>query len=283
MLFKKSKLGLRLLKQALKTFREEKKLWFLPLIGRGFFFLILISISLMVWKIRSLATFPKLKVHDFLLIYLIVILALWLGNIVSAYFNTALMYGVTQYQQNQRVSLKTALNKAWQRFWAVFVMIFAHFTVGGFTLLFGNRFAATSRFTQLVSGLPWRFASFFIPSLMVDNPVNYFQNLRRSSQLMLQIAGDKPQFNLGYLWLSLFFRLISMIPISIGFYLQQNIWKISGTSLTFLLLLAFVVMLNGIHVVIHFAIYHYFAHGITLKNFQATDLAQSIGRREWED
>src|ERR1700722_7131291 len=108
MLFKKSKLGWRLLSQARKIFKDEKKLWLLPLIGRGFFFLILLAISLLVWEIRSGGWYPKLTLKDFLLIYLIVLIALWIGNIVSAYFNAALVFCLKDYQQQQPISLKSA-------------------------------------------------------------------------------------------------------------------------------------------------------------------------------
>ncbi len=283
MLFKKSKLGLRLLRQSGRVFREEKKLWLLPLIGRGFFFLILVTISFLVWKIRSGDLYSKLTLGDFLIIYLIVILALWIGNIISTYFNAALISGLKQYEQHQLVSLKIALTQAWSHLWGIFIMILAYFTVGAWAALFRNRSSTTSRFNKLLLGLPWIFASFFVSTLVTDTNRSYFQNLRRSSQLMFDIAGSQPQFNFSFFWISIVLRFISFVPMLIGLQLHQSIWRIFGTVLTFFILLLVAVFFNGVNVTLHYALYQYFAYGKTFKNFQSTDLAESIGREQWLD
>ena len=109
MLFKKSQLGLRLMQQSLKVFQEQKKLLILPLIGRSFFFLVLCATSFLVWTIRiGKIDYQQLSTREILIGYAILLLAFFLANILSTYFNTVLVFSLNQYDRGEKPQFKFA-------------------------------------------------------------------------------------------------------------------------------------------------------------------------------
>lgn len=283
MLFKKSQLGWRLMRQSLAILFRHKKLLIFPLIGRGFFFTIIVIMSALVWIIRSgKIDYNSLTTKQVLWGYFFLILALWIGNIVSAYFNAALSFCLFQYEKNQKISLVEGLRVAGQHFWNIFNWILAHFILGSITAIFGKKLSETGFINRLFSGLNWRFASFFIPQMIIFEPGGFWQVLQRSSQLMRNFAGKYPQINYSYIWYSLFLRFFSMLPMTIGLQLGTRVWITSGITVTITLMLIIVVMVNAVFVTVHYAHYEYAANNKTIQHFRTPDLAAAIGSRKWE-
>jgi Family of unknown function (DUF6159) len=280
MLFKKSKHGWRLLRQSLAVFRKYKKLLLFPLIGRGFFFLIIVAITGMVWAIRSgLIDYNRLSTADIGWMYLIVILALWFGNLVSAYCNAALTVCLIQCDQNQPISLTQGFRTAARRWLIIFEFILAYFTVGFWVNLFRSQFSPTGRINQLLSGLSWGMAIFLMPTLIINEPAGFTKTLQRSSQLMFDFASPNPQLNFSYMWFSLLTRFIGLLPLLIAAEFHSLAVHIVGMVVTFFLLLGIVVLFNAAFVSILQALYQYIAHRRTLPSFQTSDLETAISSK----
>ncbi len=175
MLFKKSQLGWHLLCQSLAVLQEWKKLWVFSLIGRGFFFLILTSITVLAWTLRmGKIDYQSLSTKQIAWGYVIVLLALWIGNIVSAYFNAALTACLIQVENHQKISLRQGLRSALSQFWIIFSWIVAHFTLGPVIMIFRSKLEEYPRINQLLSGRNWGFAAFLVPPLIIHERLDFF-------------------------------------------------------------------------------------------------------------
>lgn len=279
MLFKKSQRGNRLLRQSFSVLWEHKKMLIFSLAGKGFFYLILISITTFVWMVQTnKIDYNQFSSTQIWIGYGLLLLILGLGNLIVAYFNAALTHCLLQYEQGQEISLRQAMNNANQRFWAITCWILFHFTVGIFINFFPDKLKEKAKINQLLSGLSWPYASFLIPPLLITEPMSFTSTLKRSGELMLNFAGKKPIVNFSFFWINIFFRLLCFIPMFIAWMINQPLWTVIGTALTFSLLLIVSVLFNGISVVFFQAIYQYIAHGKTFPHFQTQDLSTSLIR-----
>lgn len=268
MLFKKSQLGWRLLVSSLKVVRQHKKWLILPLVGSGFFFSIILAIAGLAWALRTgMVDYHRFSASQLAWGYLVLLLLLWFGNIVSAYFNAAAMVCLCAYDHGLEISLRKGLRAAAKRLVTIFYWTVAHF-------IFAIK--VPERFKPLLSELNWRSASFLIPPLIVNEPAGFASTLRRSSQLMRASAGKYPQMNFTYSWFSFFLRLLCLIPITVGLTIHTLPWMITGAAITFILLLALVVALKTILVVILQAIYEWVAHHKVLRGFCVEDISTAI-------
>jgi len=274
MVFKKSQLGWRLLRSSITVFWKHKKLLIFPLIGRGIFFMILLAITTLVWMVNTgIINYNRLSTREIVWIYVIVLAVLWIGNIVSAFFNAALTACLRQEQQGQEIRLSAGFGEAGRRFWTIFCWIIAHFTFGIFIMIFRSQLDESGRINRLLSGLPWRTASFLVTPLIVNQPAGFIPTLQRSSRLMREYAGKNPRINYGYGWLSLSLRILSFVPMAVT---SSPI----GIVLTCILLLMVMVLFNGTAIAILQGLYQFIAHGQTIPHFRTKDLTAAITPKE---
>ncbi|GEM_PF-5366171 len=279
MLFKKSQRGNRLLRQSFSVLWEQKKMLIFSLAGKGFFYLILISMTTFVWMVQTdKIDYNQFSSNQIWIGYGLLLLILGIGNIIVAYFNAAFTHCLLQYEQGQEISLCQAMNNANRRFWAITYWILFHFTFGLFINFFPDKLKEKAKINQLLSGLSWPYASFLIPPLLINEPMSFISTLKRSGELILNFAGKKPIINFSFFWINIFLRLLCFIPILISWLINQPLWTETGTVLTFFLLLIVSVLFNGISVVFLQAIYQYIAQGKTFPHFQTQDLATSLIR-----
>ena len=277
MLFKKSQHGWRLLRQSLAYFQRHKKLLILPLIGRGFFFMVFGGMGLVFWAMRS----KKIDYYhwsgkEILLFYAAILLAALLANMVSSYFSGTLIVCMRQNENGAKTDLSASLRAAKQRLGVIFYAILANFTLNIIAMIFRGKFKESDRLGQLLSGLNWAWAYFLVFPLIMNETAGFLPSLQRSSQLMRHFAGKNPQIHYTFAWLSLALRLLCSIPMIAGFLTGQTVWSMVGSVITVLLYLGIAVILNGTSVIISQAFYQYIAHGKTITNFQTTDLATAI-------
>lgn len=273
MLFKKSQLGWRLLKESLKYFLQHPKLLVFPLLSRGFFLILVSIISFYLWEIRSgIINYNRLTSTDIIWIYLAITLALWIGNWVGFYFNAALVAGLKQIEQQQNVYIMESLKQAFRRLWVIFCWILIHFTFGFLLIFFHQKLIQSKKINHLLSGLGWAWANFFILPLIIHEPSGYFSTLQRSSQIMRAYAGDKPKLRYRYGFLSYSLRILSTLPMIIGLHLTPLVWKISGISLTFLMLLITMIIFNIFFVSVNAALYQLIVNNKVICGFQKKDL-----------
>lgn len=279
MLFKKSQRGWRLMRQGLAILQENKSLIILSLIGRGFFFLMITAMMVMAWLIRSgKIDYNSLTSSEVWAGYGVLVLALWIGNIMTGYFNAALTACLLQYVNGQSVNLKQSLRIAWRRFWIIFLSIFAHFTLGFVVMIFHGQFNESGRINRLLSGLNWRFATLLMAPLIINEPMDFLPTLQRSSQLMYDFAGKNPQFNFSCSYLSLFLRALCTLPMIVGLHIDTPLGITAGLVATFFLLLGVAVLFNATFVVISQALYQQIAHHKTIAHFCTQDLTAAIIR-----
>lgn len=281
MLFKKSQHGWRLLKQGTALLAEQKKIWILPLIGRGFFFLLLVALSLVTWSIRSgMVDYRSLSGKEIFWGYVIILLILWMGNLVSAYYNAAFTACLLQLERGEKMSLWAGMRAADRRFWTILSWIVMHFTFGFVVTAFRNKLTQVEQINRWLCGLRWPFACFLFQPLIINEPAGFFKTLQRSSELISQSVGKNPSVNFSYMLLSLMMRLVSTLPVVIGFHLHQPLWIAIGGTLSFMLLLGVVTFFNGISVTILYAYYQFLAHGKTVRHFQTQDIATILAENK---
>jgi hypothetical protein len=276
MLFKKSQIGWRLLRQSIAFLDDMKNLWILPLMGRGFFFLIVTAITVFVWLVRYKEIPASFVPVHIVAIYVISLLLLGIGNMVSTYFSVALTFCLIEKQNGLPVSIKSALRFVTKRIGIVVIWILAHFVLGPFIAVFRSQFSETGGMNRAISGLTWGNASMFIPTLIANEPAGFIKTLKRSSQLLRNYAGENPKLNYSYLWVSLIARMLAVLPLTIAAHFNKPDWIICGAVISFFLLLAVVVTLNGIFTVLAHAFYQFIAHGKTLPHFRTEDLSTAI-------
>lgn len=279
MLFKKSQHGWRLLRQSMALLAEQKKIWILSLIGRGFFLLLITALSVLVAFIRSgVIDYRTLSEREILWGYVVMLAVLWLGNIAISYFNAALTATLVKIENSEPVSLSAALKVADWRFGTIFSWIIAHFTFGGVVAVFRSKLSESKRINYLLSGLSWPFASYLFPPLIITEPAGFFSTLRRSSELISQPFGQNPRLNYSNAFLSLSLRIVAMVPLTIGLHLQRPIWIILGAVISFLMILVISVVFNAASVAILYAFYEFLAHDKTIRHFKTQDIATLLFR-----
>lgn len=275
MLFKKSQHGWRLIRQSLAVLAERKKLLIWPLIGRGFFLLIVFAIMTMVWVIRSgKISYTQLTSTEVCWGYIVVIAALWIGNGASAFCSAAFLAGLLQ--PKKQIDLTASWRTAMHQSLAVIAWVLAHFTAGFVITVFRKKFSGANRINTLLSGLSWGFATFLIFPVIISEHTGFMRSLQRSSQLIADYAGVQPQLNYSSTWLSIGLRIISIIPLLIGDYLGTPLSIAIGISCTAMLLLAVAALFNAAFTIVQQALYQYLAHKQTLMHFCSEDLATAI-------
>lgn len=277
MLFKKSQHGWRLMGQSLKVMQAQKKLWIFPLIGRGFFFAIIVATTLMVWALRAgKIDYQALSSAQVLWGYIVLLLLLWFANGFSAFFNAAFIACLIQKENGATVSVRKGLQVATSRLSTIGIWILAHFTLGIFLMIFRSKFTQSGRVNQLLSGLNWAFATYLLLPVIINERTDFLQSLQRSSQLMHDFAGANPKVNYSFTGVSLILRLLCLIPLFTGEVINQSVWIIAGIVITGLLLLSVMMIFNAVYVLIPQGLYQYMAHGKITHDFKADDLATAI-------
>lgn len=165
------------------------------------------------------------------------------------------------------MSLGEGLRRAASRIPIIFYWMVAHF-------LFA--FTVPERFKPWLCGLRWRQACLLIPPLLINEPMGFVPTLQRSSQLMRTFAGKHPQSNFTYTWFSLLLRLLSMIPVSLGFKINTFSAIITGAAITFVLLLIVSIIFKAAIMVILQALYDWIAKGKVFRGFNAEDISIAI-------
>jgi hypothetical protein len=278
MVFKKTQHGWRLLRSSAAVLRERGQLLILAFLARIFFFSVILLIAVTVWLVRTgKIDYQQITSAQIWMGYGIIIILLWIGNIISAYFNAALLAGVLVAPS--QLSLKSVIATANRRFWVILLWILIHFSFGIFVTFFRKKIAENRRVNQLLSGLSWTFATFLLPPLLIDQPVGFKQSLQHSSQLMRDFAGDQPKINYSFTWISLISRGVSFIPLLVGLQTNNSLWIIISLIITILLLLSITVMQNALFNILNQALYQYIANKKTLPHFHTIDLATAITSR----
>ncbi len=241
-LFKKSQLGLRLMRQSLKVFQEQKKLLILPLIGRSLLFLVLCGTSFLAWSIRmGKIDYQQLSTMEILIGYAILLLAFFLANILSTYFNTVLVFSLNQYDWGEKPQFKFA--EAAQRLTAIVLWLSTHFTFGMAAKFFPQKFKKN----RLLSGLHWSFAAFLLVPMMINESGGILKILKRSSQLMHTQFGSLPKINFSFFWIMISMRVLAFIPLIIAYSTREKIWILLGLILTGILIYIVMIFQNALY------------------------------------
>jgi hypothetical protein len=277
MLFKKSQLGWRLLRQSWAYIQQHPQLLIPSVIGRGFFFLIITATGLLAWAVRTGKTdYAHWTNLEVLILYIVFLLIMWLGSIVATYTNAVLTFGIISAEQEKPVHLPQGFRAVAQRIKIIIYYPVVHFVFGLTNVFFRRKFKEFIWTKRLFSDLPLFYATFLIPSLLINEPADLRTTLQRSSSLMRRFAGKSPQIQYSFFWVSQICRLFAFIPTFVGYQINKPDWIMAGIVTTWALLLVISIALNAIHVVMTQAIYEYIAHAKTINHFRADDLAKTF-------
>lgn len=279
MMFKKSQLGWRLTKQSLAILYKMKNIWLLVFLGRGIYFLIALGITLTLWGLKlkgiDINTIPT---KILLFSYLLMLLCLLIGNIFSTYFNSAVMDALLQYDAEMKVSARSAINIANRRFWKTLSWINFQLTAGLFFILLFNQLMKVRRLHHWVAGLSWRYATFLVLPLIINENYHVFSAVFYSSRILKENVSEDPKINFSLGIVFFLVRLLSLIPAIIGYFLKSKsiFFYYGGIVITFLLLLFLTVLTNAILLTIQHAIYQWLGNHKMPKGFKAEDITQTM-------
>ncbi len=279
MMFKKSQLGWRLTKQSLAILYQLKNIWLLIFFGRGIYFLIALVFTLVLWDLKmkgiALNTIPT---KILLFSYLLMLLCLLIGNILSTYFNSAVMDALLQYDAEMKVSARSAITMANRRFWKTLSWINFYLTASLFFILLFNQFMKIRRFHYWVAGLRWRYATLLVLPLIVNENYHIFSAVFYSSHILKENVSEDPKMNFSLGILIQLARLICIAPAVIGYFLQDKSisFYYGGIVVTILLLLLLTVLTNAILLTLQQAIYQWLGNHKIPRDFKTEDITQSM-------
>jgi hypothetical protein len=142
--------------------------------------------------------------------------------------------------------------------------------------LFHQKLIQIKKFNELLSGLSWAYATFFMLPLIIHEPAGFLTTLQRSSYLMRTYAGDKPKINYRYGFFSYPLRLLGLLPVIIGSHYAKPFSIALGIALTLLLTLTTMVIFNIFFIGIVEALYQLIAHNKIICQYRKKDLEAAL-------
>lgn len=269
-MFKKSQHGWRLLKQSSTIFKKYPKLIVLPTIGRGFFLLLVIGISILGWAIKKgHIDWQKVTTGQAILIYAALLFILFWGNVITAFFDAVLMICLKDYQQNRELSLTASFKQAGHLFRKILYWTFIQLTIGKILPFFHDKLMQKPYFRQLLSGLQWRYATYIVFPLLIEKSASPLAAIRDSSQIMQPLLQERPLVhNFSYFWVSVLIRLIILLP-SLSFTLAGSIITIFGLTVIS-------IAQHGLMIVLQYALYYYITTHQICKDFNPDDISTAL-------
>ncbi len=277
MMFKKSQLGWRLAKQSLSILYKLKNAWFLIFFARGIYFLIAMGITLTLWKLKAEGmNFSEISTKILIISYLVILGALFIGNLISSYFDSALMDALLQYDAGINVTARRALKAANKRLWKSTAWISFRLTAGLFLILFFNQLNKIRWIRNLTSGLTWSYASFLVLPLIINEGYNILPAIYHSSRIIKENTSLNPKTNFSLTLLFLIARLICLLPSLVGFFTDNSFLFYLGTVISLLMLLLLTVLAHAIMLAIQQAIYQLLGNNLLPRDFNQKDISEAM-------
>lgn len=250
--------GWQFTKQSLAVLKSHKKLLLFPLISGIATLIILASAFIPLWYFD----FNLLLTHQYhaykdTTIIISFLAGLFIFNLITIFFNAAMIASVAHYFKTNEVNLKLGLKKARACLphilgWTIFST-----TVGFFIRLFQSNSGRIGAIASLLMGLSWTIISYFIIPILVFEKTGPIKSLKRSANLAKETWGPSLTSNLGLALIINLVRLMTFIPLVIGIYFGDSLDKIMGLLVTLFLMIVVNIVSTALGNILHSTLYLY--------------------------
>ncbi len=121
--------------------------------------------------------------------YLVLVLALAIGNFVTLLFNVALTYAASEQIEGRIIGIGEAVRFAWSRRAAILKWTFFSGVVGLVLNMIERRVGILSKVIGFLAALSWAVAVFFVVPILAFEDVGPIEAVRRSANLMKETFG----------------------------------------------------------------------------------------------
>lgn len=265
---KRSILGRKLLKQSLSIMLANKKLFILPLLNGIIVLLLLTMILTPLYHFEYLhQPLTKRQIHEFLWLYLIFLLFLFICNVITFSFKCALIGCLQNYFDGKCPKLRVGIKKTISIFWPIYWWTSYVSTVGILINLSQNKLKNFHYFRELFAGQNWKIASFLILPIIVYEKLWPMAVFRRSTKLINDTWGAPAFANFSFTTLILLLRLVALIPLLVGVLIGGSIIIIISVLVTTILFLLISAVNSSTYTVLSCAVYLYASKKTIPKHF----------------
>lgn len=246
----RTKLGLKLLRQSITVLGANKKLIIFPIITTLTYFLLLAPIMFFLIKVAHdvHGSLTKEQWHQVLWLYLLMFINFFIGHQVAFFSNSALINCIYNYFNKKKPKISEGFKTSLQNFGKLFLWNCFSSTAGLVIYLFYSLFKKIRSIHESLLDLSWPMAIQFVLHLITLEKMRPMAALKKSAHLVANTWGTPLVQNIGYGFVIIGIRLISLIPAIVGVSIggKTNILIGSIVTLCFILFTSSVLLGNRI-------------------------------------
>lgn len=230
-------IGISLAKQCLAILRKKKSLLLFPFISTIFTVIALVACLYPIAHTEKLLFLnPKAVTREMLVVYYVLFLILFfLSHLFVAFANAGLAYCIDKELRKEPYTITQGFISIFKHaprlyFWTTIMTSFGIFV--RFAEYWSDRWPNSKLETELLAGLPWLMASFFVIPLLIIENLPTFSALKKSAHLFRSAWGKEviAQHNINFIIAPL--RIVSVIPAVIGVLIDHHTALIIGSTFT---------------------------------------------------
>lgn len=200
--------GKQLLHSSFDLLQANRKLLWLPLLSAGS--------SLVITLVIAGPLLLAIHGHWGFRQYVVLLVALALGNFATIFFNEALTYAAKEQIEGRVIGIRDATRFAWSRrsvilSWALFSSV-----VGLVLNAIDRRVGILSKVIGFLGALSWAVAVFFVLPILAFEELGPIEAVKRSSHLMKETFGTVTRSALIFGAIFLPATLVAMVVVMVG-------------------------------------------------------------------
>ena len=200
--------GKQLLRSSFALLRANRQMLWVPLLSTlSFLFIVGVVGSPLLLALHGPWDFRH---------YLVLVLALAIGNFATLLFNVALTYAASEQIEGRIIGIADAVRFAWSRRLVILKWTFFSGVVGLALNMIERRVGIVSKVIGFLAALSWAVAVFFVVPILAFENVGPIEAVRRSANLMKETFGTVTRSALRFGTLFIPAMFVTMLVVVVG-------------------------------------------------------------------